>query len=76
MFPEKGDSRWQEVVTSGIDYPLSGLASKMLLMRVRLMVKLDQSPEKVSEAISITYDFFSKNKEILKNDLEILFGKE
>lgn len=75
MIPEKSDTRWKEVITSGKEYPVHGLAAKMLLMRVRTMVKLDRSPEKITEAIAIAFDFFSKNEEMLKGDLEILFGK-
>lgn len=75
MVPEKDDARWKEVVTSGKEYAIHGLAAKMLLMRVRTMVKLDRSPEKIAEAIAIAYDFFGKNEEMLKGDLEILFGK-
>jgi len=75
MIPEKNDSRWKEIVTTATVFPLHGLATKMLLMRVRTMIKLDPSPQKVDEAIKITYDFFSKNEETLKNDLAILFRK-
>lgn len=76
MIPEKNDSRWKEIVTMGKEFPLNGLATKMLLMRVRTMIKLDPSPLKIDEAIKITYDFFNKNEETLKSDLEILFGKK
>ena len=73
MIPKKEDPRWKELVTMGTSLPLHGLATKMLLMRVRTMIKLDSSPEKIDEAIKITYDFFNKNEETLKNDLEIIF---
>lgn len=76
MIPDKNDHRWKEVVATGKEYPLSGLATKMLLMRVRTMVKLDQSPAKIAEAIGIAYDFFAKNEEMLKGDLDILFDKK
>lgn len=75
MIPGKSDTRWKEIVSTGKEYPLSGLASKMLLTRVRTMIKLDQSPAKITEAIGIAHEFFSKNEEMLKGDLEVLFGK-
>lgn len=73
MIPGKDDSRWKELVTFGTEYPLHGLATKMLLMRVKTMIKLDPSPLKIEEAIKITYDFFYKNEDTLKNDLDIIF---
>lgn len=75
MIPGKNDPRWKEIVTSTKEFPLSGLATKMLVMRVRTIVKLDQSPAKITEAISIAHEYFSKNEEMLKADLEVLFGK-
>lgn len=75
MIPGKNDPRWMEIVTTTKEFPLTALASKMLVMRVRTMTKLDQSPQKIVEAISIAHDFFSKNEEMLRSDVEILFGK-
>lgn len=76
MIPEKNDSRWKDIVTTTTAFPLQGLAAKMLLMRVRTMTKLDPTPAQINEAIKIIYDFFSKNEETLKYDLEILFKKD
>lgn len=76
MIPEKNDSRWEEVVATSKEYPLGALAAKMLLMRVRTMVKLDHSPAKIEEAVGIAHDFFAKNEEMLKGDLNILFEKK
>lgn len=75
MIPEKNDSRWKEIVTTTTVFPLQGLATKMLLMRVRTMTKLDPSPAKIDEAIKIIYEFFYNNEETLKHDLEILLKK-
>lgn len=75
MVPGKNDPRWKSVVASTTEYPLSGLATKMLIMRVRTMTKMDSSPAKVDEAIAIAHDFFSKNLETAKADIEVLFGK-
>lgn len=75
MIPGKSDPRWIEIATTTKEFPLTSLASKMLVMRIRTMIKLDQSPDKIVEAIAIAYDFFSKNEEILKGDVEVLFGK-
>lgn len=75
MIPGKNDPRWKEVVSGSKEYNISGLATKMLLMRVRTLVKTSSSPEKVNEAIDIAHDFFTKNEEMAKSDLEIILGK-
>lgn len=72
MIPPKESPQWLEVVDSNQEYHLSGLATKMLLMRVRLLTKND--PSKIPEAIDIAYDFFSKNQELVFRDIEKIFG--
>lgn len=73
MLPGKSDPRWAEIVTSEKELELSSIASKMLLMRVKMMTKNDKSTAKVNEAIDAAYDFFSKNQEVVKTDIEKLF---
>lgn len=72
MIPEKTNPLWLEVVDTTKEYNLSGLATKMLLMRVRLLTKND--PSKIPEAINIAHEFFSKNKELVQDDIKIIFG--
>lgn len=74
MIPQKSDPRWKDIVASEKEFPLSGLGTKMLIMRVRMMTKIDNSPAKVSEAIDIAHEFFIKNAETTKADIAILFG--
>jgi hypothetical protein len=73
MVPGKTDSRWKEIITSEQDLPLNGLASKMMMMRVRTMLKMDSSDAKIKEAIDIAHEFFTKNEEMVKADLQNLF---
>jgi len=73
MIPPKSSPVWVEVVDTTKEYNLAGLATKMLLMRVRLMTKND--PSKIPEAIDVAYEFFSKNSELVQDDIKIIFGK-
>ncbi len=45
----------------------------MLLTRVRLMTKND--PEKISEAIDIAHDFFTRNEKLVSDDVKKIFAK-
>lgn len=74
MVPGKTDPRWKQIVTGNKEYNFSGLATKMLMMRVKMITKTDQSPAKVQEAIDIAHDFFMKNENIVKDDIKLLFG--
>lgn len=71
MVPPKDNSVWRIVVDSKTDYHLSELATKMFLTRVRLLTKND--PHKVAEAIDLAYEFFTKNEELLSNDIRKIF---
>jgi hypothetical protein len=74
MIPAKADPRWKKVVTNVDSFTPQGLATKMLMMRVKQVVSQNPSPEKVEEAIGIAYDFFLKNEAILAADIKSLFG--
>ncbi|OFZ28959.1 MAG: hypothetical protein A2622_12735 [Bdellovibrionales bacterium RIFCSPHIGHO2_01_FULL_40_29] len=74
MIPSKTDPRWKKIVTAAENPNLQSLATKMMLMRVRLLLINDQSSTKMQEAITIAYDFFVKNEAIIANDLKVLFG--
>jgi len=73
MIPTKQSPIWKKIVDSQIDFHLSGLATKMLLTRVRLMTKND--PEKISEAIDIAHDFFTRNEKLVSDDVKKIFAK-
>lgn len=72
MIPQKSSPVWNELVSSAKDYQLSGLATKIMLMRVRQIVKNDSS--KIQEAIDAAYDFFVKNNEVVSDDIKKIFG--
>ncbi|MEN0059817.1 MAG: hypothetical protein AAGB31_13335 [Bdellovibrio sp.] len=76
MLPDKLDPRWERLVRDQRDIPLQGLATKMILMRVRLLVKADPSAEKIQEAVNIAYDFFKKNEYSVQDDIKTIFEQD
>lgn len=76
MIPEKNDPRWREIVISEREFEQMSLASKMMIMRVRAMIKADESepqPDKINEAIDIAHEYFVNNQESVEEDLNFLF---
>ena len=73
MIPPKNDPRWKTLVLDDQISNFQALPTKMLMMRVRILAR-DKTPQKVEEAIEIAYDFFSKNSNIVVNDIALLFG--
>ena len=73
MIPPKTDPRWTDLVTGNRPYPLKGLASRMMLTRVRLIGSREDQ-RSVAEAVDTAYDFFSKNLEAAREDIRTIFG--
>ena len=46
--PPLNDKRWKELVIGNIDFKFEFLAIKILLFRIRLNLKKDNSPEKIN----------------------------
>ena len=44
------------------------------MMRIRLLVQ-DGTPQKIDEAIDIAFDFFTKAKNLVSDDIKLLFEK-
>ena len=74
MLPSKSDPKWKAILTDPKDAPVSGLSTKMMLMRVKMMVKMDPSPAAFQSAVDSALDFFSKNEAAVQNDIKALFG--
>lgn len=71
--PSKTDPRWKTLVTGNTAYALKGLATRMMLTRVRLMGSR-RDPKSQEEAIDTAYDFFTKNLEAAREDIRTIFG--
>ena len=75
--PAQTDPRWKNVIQLDRDYNFQFLATKILLGRLRLKYKQNQTPQTLENAATELYQFFSKNMNLPKavNDLgEILGG--
>lgn len=70
--PPKSDSRWKKLVTESNELELSGLATKMMLSRVRMIAKMN--PQRINEAIDSAHEFFVKNEQMAQNDIKVIFG--
>ncbi len=75
MIPDKSDPRWRNFVTNTKKHVFDNLAVKMMANRVQTMLSFDSSSEKITEAIDVAYNFFSKNEVMVKTDLDNIFGK-
>jgi hypothetical protein len=74
VIPPRSDPRWRALIRGTTAYKLKGLATRMLLTRVRLMGSTDDE-RVIAEAIDIAWDFFSRNREA-QQDIETLFGAD
>jgi hypothetical protein len=74
VIPPKTDPRWKALIRGTTPYKLKGLATRMLLTRVRLMGSRDDE-QALAEAIDTAYEFFSRNREA-QADIDTVFGEE
>jgi hypothetical protein len=74
MLPGKDDRRWFTILTDATPPPVEGLATKMLLMRVKQMVRFN--PNGLNEAVDVAHEFFCRHEAVCRKDIMILFGSE
>ncbi len=74
LIPPRSDPRWRALVRGTTPYKLKGLATRMLLTRVRLMASSGDE-RVIGEAIDTAWDFFTRNREA-QQDVEALFGAD
>ncbi len=71
--PSRLDPRWKALVLGTKDLPLKGLATRMVVTRVRLMAcRKDASG--VEDAIRTAHEYFSRNQEATQDDIHAIFG--
>lgn len=78
MVPDKMNPIWRTIVTNSDQYHFNALATKLMMMRVKMIVENEnQETEKnIEEAVGIAYDYFIKNQTILKGDINYLFNSK
>jgi hypothetical protein len=74
VIPPKSDPRWRLLVLGNREYQLKGLASRMMLTRVRLMGSRHDE-RSLAEAIDTAYDFFARNLEAVRDDIQTIFDE-
>ena len=78
MIPEKFDPIWREIVLNCDQYRFKSLATKLMMMRVKMIVDNEQEDfeKRISLATDVAFDFFDKNQTIVQADLNYIFKKE
>ncbi|MFZ5440633.1 MAG: hypothetical protein ACOZQL_11540 [Myxococcota bacterium] len=73
MVPDKMDPRWRDLVSGKKAVQFSGLATRILFTRVRL---LGSKPDEASvrQAIALAHDYFEKNEKAAADDLRLAFN--
>lgn len=76
MVPDKAHPIWNKIVLNSDRYIFSSLATKLMMMRVKMIVEHENSlkEDNVQQAIDIAYEYFKKNQSILKEDINYLFN--
>lgn len=69
MVPSVNDPKWKKAIEKRSTFDFKSLATKMLFMRVDLLVGDGGDAAKVQEAIGILHGFFVKNETIAADDL-------
>lgn len=78
MVPDKQNPIWRTIVTNSDQYQFKALATKLMMMRVKMIVENENqdSEKNIEEAVCIAYDYFIKNQTILKGDINYLFNSK
>lgn len=78
MVPDKENPIWRRIVCHSEEYVFSALATRLMMMRVKMIVEYenDQQEQNIQQAIEIAYDYFKKNQSILSEDIKYLFNNK
>jgi hypothetical protein len=74
MIPPITDPKWQTLISNVGSIPVTNLATKFLISRLKLLTTFEKSEETKQEGIKLAYDFFVKNESIVKDDIKLIFG--
>lgn len=78
LIPEKLDPVWRKIVLNCDKLTFKALATKLLMMRIKMIVDSENEDfeKRIHLATEVAYDFFSKNKTIVQDDIKYLFNKD
>jgi len=74
MVPAKSDPKWARFASNFTAIKVNDLATKMFLNRLKVKATFDQSEAAKRGLIDEAYEFFTKNQENLKGDIQTIFG--
>ena len=77
MFPAKHDARWAQVISGAREVRFETLALRVLMTRSKMeLVRSPGSAQVIERWVDEMYDFCRNNTELVKYDLERVFGEE
>lgn len=74
MIPPITDPKWQTLISNVESIPVTNLATKFLISRLKLLTTFEKSEATKQKGIKLAYDFFVKNESIVKDDIKLIFG--
>lgn len=75
MLPPKTDPRWTMLVRGEIQRDFKNLAVKILISKLKVENIYGKSEQTLQSTISQAYEFFSKNIDTAKEDIQTIFGQ-
>lgn len=75
--PSEHHPIWKSLIRSRGQYQFEFLATKILLGRLNLKYRRNQSPQEMKKCVHELWTFFERNSDLPKaqNDLKKIFGK-
>lgn len=75
MIPPKTDPRWSKLVRGEVKADFKNLAVKLLVSKLKVANLYSKSESTLEKTISEAYDYFSKNLDSAKEDINSIFGQ-
>jgi len=74
MVPSVSDPKWAKFVANLGTIRANELSTKMFVNRLKIRVMFDQSDAVKKAVIGEAHDYFTKNQDALKADIQQIFG--
>jgi hypothetical protein len=76
MVPSLSDPKWSKFIANlgAGSIRATELPTKMFVNRLKIKVMFDQSEAVKKTVISEAHDYFTKNQDALKADIQLIFG--
>lgn len=76
VVPDKTNPIWRAIVVHSEEYTFNALATKLMMMRIKMIVENDNEDHEknIQQAIEIAYEYFVKNQTIVGSDINYLLN--